>query len=117
MRLHLLNAVLSETDTMDRLVAWLKSPLGSDGWTDWEWSLMERWAVDEATIYAPGLQIYAALSDNGRHELSLSYVDLGGPASSVPCVTSQASLDKLNEAMRLKSLPFLFVSENPYLPD
>lgn len=109
--------VLPETDTLERLVAWLKSPLGSDGWTDWEWSLMERWAVDEATIYAPGLQIYSALPDSERRELSLSYADLGGPASSVPCVTAQASLDKFNEAMRLRSLPFLFVSEHAYLPE
>lgn len=109
--------VLPETDTLERLVAWLKSPLGSDGWTDWEWSLMERWVVDEATIYAPGLQIYAALSEDERRDLSLSYADLGGPASSVPCVTSMATLDKLNEAMLLKSLPFLFVSESPCLPE
>lgn len=109
--------VLSETDTLERLVAWLNSPLGSDGWTEWEWNLMERWAVDKATIYAPGLQIYSCLSVTERSELSLSYGDLGGPASSVPCVTTQASLDKLNDAMRASSLPFLFVSEHPYLPD
>jgi hypothetical protein len=107
--------VLPETDTLERLVEWLKSALGSDGWTDWEIDLLERWAVDEATIYAPSLQIYSALSKNERRELSLSYADLGGPGSIVPCVTSQASLDKLNETMRLRSLPFLFVSEHPYL--
>lgn len=110
--------VLPETDTLERLVAWLQSPLGSDGWTDWEINLMEHWAVDEATIYAPGMQIYSALSDAERNELSLSYGDArGGPGSSVPCVTSRASLDKLNEAMRLRSLPFLFVSEQPHLPE
>lgn len=108
---------LPNTDNRDRLIAWLQSPVGSDGWTDWELSLMEHWAVDEATIYAPGMQIYAALSDFERRELSLSHADLGGPASSVPCVTAQASLDKLNEAMRARSLSFLFVAEYPYFPD
>ena len=36
---------------------------------------MKRWAVDEATIYAPGMQVYSALSDTEREELSLSYGD------------------------------------------
>lgn len=108
--------VLPETDSLERLVGWLQSPLGSDGWTDWEWSLMEHFGAD-ASIYAAGMQIYAALSDIERRELSLSNADLGGPASSVPCVTTQASLDKLNEVMRARSLPFLFVAEYSYLPD
>jgi hypothetical protein len=110
--------VLTETDTLERLVAWLQSVLGSDGWTDWEISLMERWAVDEATIYAPGMQIYSALSDTERKELSFSYGDArGGPGSRIPCVTSKASLGKLNEAMCARSLPFLFVSESSYMPE
>jgi hypothetical protein len=109
--------VVPTTDTLERLVAWLQSPLGSDGWTDWEWSLIERWAIDEATIYAPGMQIYSALSEAERGELSLSYADLGGPASSVPCVVTKASLEKLNAVMVARSLPFIFVSEHQNLPD
>jgi hypothetical protein len=110
--------ILPETDTLKRLVGWLRSPLGSDGWTDWEISLMEHWAVDEATIYAPGMQIYEALSDAERQELKLSYGDArGGPGSSVPCVTTTASLDLLNETMRTRGLPYIFVSEKPFFPD
>lgn len=109
--------VLKESDTLERLISWLQSPVGGDGWTDWELSLIEHWAVDEATIYAPGLQIYAALSESERRELSLSYSDLGGPASTVPCVNSMASLVVLNEKMTARSLPFLFVAEFPYFPE
>lgn len=109
--------VLPETDTLERLVAWLQSPLGGDGWTDWEISLMEHWAVDEATIYAPGMQIYSALSDAERGELSLSYADLGGSASSVPCVTARASLSMLNNVMLEKQLPFIFVAEYSHYPE
>jgi hypothetical protein len=110
-------AILPETDTFESLVGWLQSPLGTDGWTDWEISLMEHWAVDEATIYAPGMQIYTALSDAERQELKLSYGDArGGPGSSVPCVTARATLDKLNQAMLANGLPFLFVSEHPFMP-
>jgi hypothetical protein len=109
--------VLPESDTLERLISWLQLPVGSDGWTDWEWSLMEHWAVDEATIYAPGFQIHTSLSEPERSELSLSYSDLGGPASSVPCVRSAASLEMLNEKMIARSLPFMFVAEFPHLPE
>ena len=37
--------------------------------------------------------------------------DLGGPASSVPCVACDASLEELNRVIAQKDLPFHFVDD------
>jgi hypothetical protein len=52
-----------------------------------------------------------ALSIDEQETLGLRDQDMGGPASSVPCVTTTADLEELNDIIGRKKLPFVFVDE------
>lgn len=105
--------VVPDTDTLERLRSWLGSTLGS---TDWDFDLLGRW-LDPTSIYAPGDQIDAALTAEEKSEFGLTRVWLGGPASSFQVVRVTAGIERLNEAMTAKQLPYKFVNEYNYLPD
>ena len=59
--------------------------------------------------YTPGFDILDALSDAERKCLNFRYGDLGGPASSVRCVLTTATIDELNRVLTKRNLPYLFV--------
>ena len=65
-------------------------------------------------LYAPGFSLMAHLSDKEKKALRMGEADLGGPASSVPCVATGASIEQLNQIISKKGLPYLFVdAEGP----
>ena len=62
-----------------------------------------------STQYTPGFMIWDALPSHEREALQMRESDLGGPASSVPCVSTQASIQEMNMALMRHNLPFVFV--------
>lgn len=105
--------VMPAADTAESLTRWLNSELGSD---DYSMNLLERWASHSSTIYAPGFSLAHSLTPEEAKGLGIRCADLGGPASSVPCVATTATMEKLNEVISAKGLPFLVVEELDYLP-
>lgn len=105
--------VVPDTDTPERLRNWLGSTPGS---TDEDFDLMGRW-LDPTSIYAPGDQIEAALTAEEKSELGVTREWLGSPAYSFLVVRVAAGIERLNEAMTAKQLPYKFVNEYDYLPD
>jgi hypothetical protein len=53
----------------------------------------------------PGFEIINSLDATDSRSLGLHEVDLGGPASSVPCVAMTASIDEFNQMMQVRALP------------
>jgi hypothetical protein len=90
-------------DTLERINNWLNAEI--------ELEMLEYWGQREAGEYAPGFALMDALSDDEQLALGLREQDLGGPASSVPCVTTTATLEKLNEIIAANALPFIFVDD------
>lgn len=84
----------------EAVVAWLKSKVSidDDGY--------ENWGAQSASEYAPGFEIMCQLSHQDIENLGLREVDLGGPASSVPAVAIQATVDEFNSLMNLRKLPY-----------
>jgi hypothetical protein len=107
-------AVIPGTDTDETLTRWLNSEVGYSD--DYSCGLQERWSSYTSTIYGPGFALMNALTDADAKELGLRYADLGGPASSVPCVASTATIEKLNQVLSAKGLPFVFVEEVNHPP-
>jgi hypothetical protein len=93
------------TDTEGRLQAWLNSHL------DDNYDLLETWGAREASEYAPGFELMHCLPIEDVKRLSLREGDLGGPASSVPCVSTRASASELNAVISAHALPFLVVDD------
>ncbi len=62
-----------------------------------------------STQYTPGFVIWGALTPDEREALQMRVSDLGGSASSVPCVSTQASIQEMNMALMRHGLPFVFV--------
>ena len=91
------------TDTDETITRWFNAPV------DWTLYDIEDWGGRTASEYAPGFSLLASLTPREIKTLKMREGDLGGPASSVPCVTSSASLADLNAAIEKKGLPFLFV--------
>jgi hypothetical protein len=98
---------LPEYETDEVIDAWLSS-LISDVDIDRYLHFGER----IATEYTPGFIIWDALTEEQRARLGLRESDLGGPASSVPCISTNASIDELSEALEQYGLPFVFVGDN-----
>ena len=105
--------VVPDTDTLERLKNWLGSTLGS---TDWDFDLLGRW-LDPTSIYAPGDEIEAALTAQEKSELGVTRQWLGGPASSFQVVRVAAGIERMNDAVTAKGLPYRFTREYNYLPD
>jgi hypothetical protein len=98
---------LPEYETDEVIDAWLDS-LISDVDIDRYLHFGER----ISTEYTPGFIIWDALTEEHRARLGLRESDLGGPASSVPCISTDASIDELNEALEQHGLPFTFFDED-----
>ena len=93
-----------DTSTSERIDAWLNAPKEMDEYQ------MEEW-VERVSQYAPGFAIMDALTSEEEKALGIHYADLGGPASSVPCVTTTADIDELNKVLAAKGLPFTFIDD------
>ena len=93
-----------DLSTLEQIDAWLLAEAPMD-----EYQLQE-WA-EEANQYAPGFAIQEALTSEERKALGLRVQDLGGPASSVWCVSITASMDEMNKLLAAKKLPFIFVDD------
>lgn len=91
------------TNLLERINTWLESEVELDE--------LECWGARKAGEYVPGFELMDALSVDERDLLGLREQDMGGPASSVPCVTTTASLEELNGMIERKKLPFVFVDE------
>ena len=60
-----------------------------------------------ATEYTPGFEIWQALPEHQAERLGFRESDLGGPASSVPCVSIRASAEELQQVLETYGLPFI----------
>jgi hypothetical protein len=78
---------------------------------DEDFELLCTWGEHESTHYAPGFELMRSLPAQDVERLGLVEADLGGPASSVPCVATRASIAELNAAIAAHGLPFLVVDE------
>jgi hypothetical protein len=102
---------LPGTDTDERLTKWLNSQIIDD------YNLLEHWGSRTASQYAPGFVLMWSLSSKEAKKLQMREADLGGPASSVPCVASGASLEALNRVIAKKGLPFVFIDDEGSIED
>jgi len=91
------------TDTEERLLTWLNSPVDRCD--------LETWGDRECGEYAPGFELMASLPVEDVKRLGFRERDLGGPASSVPCVSTRASVAELNAVITAHGLPFLVVDD------
>jgi hypothetical protein len=71
----------------------------------------ESWGARSASEYAPGFEIMRSLSQLDIDTLGLREVDLGGPASSVPAISTHASINEFNNLMNLRKLPYVVVDD------
>jgi hypothetical protein len=91
------------TDTEERLLTWLNSPVDR--------CHLETWGERECGEYAPGFELMARLPVEDVKRLGLRERNLGGPASFVPCVATRASVAELNAVIAAHGLPFLVVDD------
>ena len=108
----------------DEECEWLKVDEIGDGLPEYEtdeviddWLAMRAIDVDVerhahfaeriATEYTPGFEIWKALPPHQAERLGFRESDLGGPASSVPCVSIRASAEELQQVLDTYGLPFL----------
>lgn len=96
---------MPDTSTLQRIDEWLKAEAQMDE------NQMEDWG-GSVSQYSPGFAIFEALTFEEHDALGLRTCDLGGPASSVPCVSTTASLEDLNKVLAAKKLPFVFIDED-----
>ena len=100
--------VVPGTDTDATITQWLRRPLmesGREPYIDFYFSYGSR----TSTQYTPGFLILESLPADEREALQIRESDLGSPASSVPCVSTKASIHELNWAVTRHGLPFVFV--------
>jgi hypothetical protein len=105
--------IVPGSDTDATIAQWLRRPLkefGCEPYTDFYFSYGSR----TSTQYTPGFIILDSLPADEREALQIRESDLGGPASSIPCVSTKASKHELNWALKRHGLPFVFVdAEGP----
>lgn len=90
------------TDSDVSISRWLDQPIDDQElYIDW----ITRNVPDR---YTPGFDIYRRLQPSEITELGLKCADLGGPASSVPCVSTSATIERLNAVLSRASLPYVF---------
>lgn len=87
----------------DLLKAWLVKTVSDDR--------LEYWGSHTASQYAPGFEIINSLDATDSRSLGLHEVDLGGPASSVPCVAMTASIHEFNQIMQARGLPYVMIDD------
>jgi len=92
---------IPETATLERITNWLNAEA--------DLYHFESWGGRTASQYAPGFALMSFLTDDEKKALRIRETDLGGPASSVPCVATGASLSELNRIISQKGLPYVFV--------
>lgn len=95
--------VIPGTDTLGTITNWLNGPI------DLEHPLMENWGDRTSTQYASGFSLMASLTDDEKRALDIREGNLGGPASSVPCVMTGASIEELNRNISEKGLSYVFI--------
>lgn len=94
-----------ETDTDASISAWLDRPIDDQ-------ELLINWITRNVPDqYAPGFEIYKKLQPSELAALGLKRADLGGPANSVPCVLTSATIEQLNAVLARASLPYVFVDD------
>jgi hypothetical protein len=97
--------VVPGTDTDETITRWLNCKVDDiDELCSW----CTKNVPDE---YYPGRIIYNALTPDERLTLGLVWADLGGPASTVPCVKVTASIEELNSVLAAKGLPFVVLDD------
>ena len=97
------------TDTNETLTKWLKTK-ASCGSSDYEVDTLIHWISENIPDkYFPGFKILSALSESECSTLGIRQRDMGVPASSMPYVVANASIDDLNSALAAAELPFVFV--------
>jgi len=94
---------IPETATLERITNWLNAEANSDA--------LEHWGGRTTSQYAPGFALMWSLTDEERKALGMDEADLGGPASTVPCVRTNASLLELNRIISQKRMPYIFVDD------
>ena len=92
-----------ESDCEEAMNKWLDEKYGSNEY-ELESLLDTRNDVSE---YAPGFEIYEALSNEERQSLGLRIAYTGHPASSWQVVFIDCNADQLNQVLREKKLPFI----------
>jgi hypothetical protein len=89
------------TATLERITKWLNAGV--------DLNRLEYWGGRTSTQYAPGFVILSSLTEDEKSALKMGEANLGGPASSVPCVMTGASIPELNWMLSHKGLPYVFV--------
>jgi len=98
--------VVPETEKDERLTAWLNSKVDAYHLDYWDGR-----SGRVASQYAPGFRLMWSLSEKDISRLGMREGDLGGPASSVPCVVCEVSLEELNRMIEKNDLPFILVDD------
>lgn len=99
-----------DTDTYETISNWLNSEVDPCK-NEFEEAIYHQAFDTKFTEHAPGFQILAELTDDEINQLQFYQSDLGGPASSVPCVKSGATLEELNAMLERKGMPFVFIED------
>jgi len=100
--------IVPSAEADEAITRWLRRPLKDSG-REQDMDLYISYASRVSTQYTPGFMIWDALTSHECSTLQMTMSDLGGPASSVPCVSTQASIQELNTALMRHGLPFVFV--------
>jgi hypothetical protein len=93
-----------DLSTLAQINEWLNAEMEMDEFQMQEWG-------QNVSQYGPGLAIQEALTFDEEKALGLRQQDLGGPMSSVWCVSTTTSIDELNKVLAAKELPFVFIDD------
>jgi hypothetical protein len=102
--------VIPGTDTNESITAWLRRPLLKSD-SEYDRELYYSFGARSSTQYAPGFMLLEQLPKRIAQRLGVREAGLGGPASTVPCVVTSASIDELNMVIEKLGLPFIFVDD------
>ncbi len=90
-------------ETTEAVRAWLNRAIE---YGDPEFEQMLDEIPDE---YTPGLSLFNELAPADRTALGMKWAEVGGPASSVPCIVTSATKEQLNEVLLARGLAYKFV--------
>lgn len=79
--------IIPGTDTDESITAWLRCRL-LDAAHEYDRDLYFRYGADSSTQYTPGFILLESLPEDECRRLRLGEADLGGPASTLPCVST-----------------------------
>ena len=100
--------IVPSPEADEAITRWLWRPLKESG-REQDMDFYIAYVSRVSTQYTPGFMIWDALPSHEREALQMRESDLGGPASSVPCVSTQASIQEMNMALMRHGLPFVFM--------